>query len=218
MGDPKKIRKKYQTPMHPWQASRIEEERALRTEYGLGSKKEIWKMVSTLTLFKDRAKKLLAQTGKQAELEQKQLVGRLAKLGLVSMAASVDDILGLSVKDVMNRRLQTLMVRKHLARTAKQARQMIIHRHVVLAGKVVTSPSHLVSVDEEAGIGFVARSKFLNEQHPERFSEAELEVKRQKEEAKKKKVVKEEPEVLAFDEKEIAKAEVLVGEKVEANS
>ena len=34
MGDPKKLRKKYEPPRHPWQASRIESEKILFKEYG----------------------------------------------------------------------------------------------------------------------------------------------------------------------------------------
>ncbi len=213
MGDPRKIRKKYQTPMHPWVGSRIEEERALRAEYGLGNKKEIWKMVSTLTGFKDRAKKLLARTDKQAEREREQLLARLARLGLIKRDATFDEILGLSVKNVLERRLQSILVRKHLARTHRQARQMVTHRHIMITGKVVTSPGLLVTVEEEPTILFAPRSSFSDEQHPERFSEEELVQQRVKDEAKKKKTTKQEEEVLAYDEKAIEEAEELAGEK-----
>ena len=40
MGSPKKPRKKYSTPSHPWQKIRIEEEKELLKEYGLKNKKE----------------------------------------------------------------------------------------------------------------------------------------------------------------------------------
>jgi small subunit ribosomal protein S4 len=212
MGDIKKIRKKYQTPMHPWSASRIATERVVVKEYGLTNKKQLWKMVSLLSRLKDRAKLLIAQQGTQADLERDQLVTRMARLGLIKPGASFDEILGLNVNSIMARRLDTLLVRKHLARSAKQARQMIIHRHVSVGGKMVTSPSYLVSVDEESAIVFAARSPFLNEAHPERFSEAELEEKRQKAEAKKQGPKKKEEDVIAFDEKAIKEAEALVGE------
>ena len=44
MGDPRKIRKKYETPTHPWQKDRIDEEKTLTIEFGLKNKKEIWRM------------------------------------------------------------------------------------------------------------------------------------------------------------------------------
>ena len=73
MGDPKKIRKKYNTPMHPWEGKRIEEEKGLLREYGLKNKKEIWKMRAVLKGFSDQAKKLITATGVQAEKEKQQL-------------------------------------------------------------------------------------------------------------------------------------------------
>jgi len=214
MGDPKKIRKKYETPRHPWVGSRIEEERQLRREYGLRNKQEIWKMGTQLTRFKDRAKKLLARTDAQAQKEAKQLIDRTVTLGLLKKGATFDDILGLNIKDIMERRLQTLLIKKLLARTPKQARQMITHRHVTLGGKVITSPGYVVSVAEESTIAFVGRSAFMAESHPERFSEEELLQKKQREEAKKQKVKStDEEEAATFNPAAIEQAEVLSGEK-----
>ena len=39
MGDPKRTKKKYSTPLHPWQAERLEEEKGLTREYGFRNKK-----------------------------------------------------------------------------------------------------------------------------------------------------------------------------------
>ena len=39
MGDPKKARKKYSTPIHPWQKFRIDDEKAIIKEYGMKNKK-----------------------------------------------------------------------------------------------------------------------------------------------------------------------------------
>ena len=41
MGDPRKARKQYRTPSHPWQKVRLEDESKLAVEYGLKNKKEI---------------------------------------------------------------------------------------------------------------------------------------------------------------------------------
>ena len=38
MGDTKRLRKKYQTPSHPWNKKTIEEERKIVNEYGLKKK------------------------------------------------------------------------------------------------------------------------------------------------------------------------------------
>ena len=41
MGDPKKIRKSYRTPSHPWQKQRIVEEDELLKTYGIKNKTHI---------------------------------------------------------------------------------------------------------------------------------------------------------------------------------
>ncbi len=219
MGDPKKTRKQYSTPSHPWVGPRILEENKLVQEYGLRNKKEVWKMASVISQFKDRAKKLIAKTDAQTEKERQQLLDRMARLGLIKRGASFDDILGLTVKSSLDRRLQTLLVKKHLARTMDQARQMVIHRHVTMNGVVVTSPGRLVTVEEEPTLAFTNRSAFFNEQHPERFSEEELSRKREAQDAARKRAEEaaksKKEEVVAFREEEIKEAEVLAGEAVE---
>ena len=55
----------------------------------------------------------------------------------------------LDKKDYLNRRLQTIIVKKKLATTTKSARQLITHRKVLVAGSVVDSPSYIVPIDVE---------------------------------------------------------------------
>jgi hypothetical protein len=44
MGDPKKIRKKFSKPRHPWQKARIEEEKVLVIGFGLKNKREVYRL------------------------------------------------------------------------------------------------------------------------------------------------------------------------------
>ena len=171
MGDPRKIRKKYQGPNHPWEKERIDEERGISKEYGVKNKKELWKIQSKLRQFKIQAKRLIAATGKQSELEKNQLIKKLQKLGLIKQTAELDDILGLTLKDLMDRRLQTLVHKKNLARSVRQSRQFIVHNHIAIGNQKITSPSYLVSVTEEPKISFAQLSQFSNQDHPERFKE-----------------------------------------------
>ncbi|MBR9700793.1 30S ribosomal protein S4 [Candidatus Woesearchaeota archaeon] len=171
MGDTKKLRKKYTTPMHPWNATRIRLEKDIMRKYGVGNKKEIWKMESVLKRFKDQAKRLLTRTDEQANRERKQLQERMVRLGLVKSGSSVDDILGLQLRDVMDRRLQTVVLRNRLARSIKHARQLITHEHVLVGGKKVTSPSYMVLASEEGSVSFASDSPFTRPDHPEAFSE-----------------------------------------------
>ena len=103
MGTTKKLRKKIVTPAHPWERSRLEKEAKLKLTYGTRRKRELWKMNTILKNFKKQAKKLIALTGEQAELEKKQLIGRLSRLGLVDKDATMDTVLGVTLENLMDR-------------------------------------------------------------------------------------------------------------------
>ncbi|PIN86445.1 30S ribosomal protein S4 [Candidatus Woesearchaeota archaeon CG10_big_fil_rev_8_21_14_0_10_44_13] len=178
MGDPKKIRKKYQTPRHPWQKARIEEEGSLLKEYGTKNKKEIWKMQSKLRDFSDRAKRLIAAKTPQAEKEKKELLLKLQSMGLISLEAGLDGVLSLTLRDIMERRLETLIYKKNLARSMKQARQFIVHGHVMVGDKKINSPSYIVSIKEEGLIRFTSKSKLNDPEHPERVMISESAAKK----------------------------------------
>mgnify|MGYP000150340489 CR=1 FL=1 len=176
MGDIKKIRKKYSKPAHPWRIARIEEENAICKEYGIPQKTELWKMVSKLESFKNQAKSLTTiDRGQTEEKNTKQkvlLLQRLKKYGLVTEEDTLDAILGITLKNLLDRRLQTMVVKKGFAKTMKQARQMITHRHILINNKIITSPSYLVAVSEENAIEISPKSPFYSTDHPERTKEA----------------------------------------------
>ncbi len=169
MGDPKRQRKRYETPSHPWIKERLDSERVLMRKYALKNKKELWKHETQLKEFRRRARRLLAARGKQAEVERGQLLQRLVRLGLLPQGAALDDVLSLTLEDILERRLQTMVFKKGLARTIKQARQLIVHGHIEVAGQVVRSPSYLVLKEEESGITYSKNSPFTKESHPERM-------------------------------------------------
>ncbi|HJX05148.1 MAG TPA: 30S ribosomal protein S4 [Candidatus Nanoarchaeia archaeon] len=202
MGDPRKIRRKYDKPSHPWQKTRIEEEKKVIDEYGLHNKKEIWRMETILRRFKNQVKSLASRFDKQSKLEEQQLVSSLNSLGFIKHDDPLDAMLGLELKDVMERRLQTLLVRKNLARSMKQARQFIIHGHVRVDSKKITFPSYIVSLKEESLIEFTPGSSLSKEDHPERMVQ-----KTPKEKAEKKKVAVKEEAPPTFDQEEIEQLE-----------
>lgn len=168
MGDPKKIRKKYTPPSHPWQKTRIDAEKIVFRQYGVKNKKEIWKMNAVLRSFTSQAKNLIVATTAQAMTEKQNLITKLQRYGFVGTDATVDQILGLTLNDIMNRRLQTIVVKKGFATTTRQARQMIAHKHILVGDKKLSSPSYLVTLEEEATIAFATSSPFYNPEHVER--------------------------------------------------
>ncbi len=158
MGDPRRIRKKYSTPPHPWQKDRIEEERKLLREYGLKNKRELWRATAILRNIRRQVRELLGRQDEMAERQKRMLLERLRRLSLADENTVLDDILSLTVRDVLERRLQTLVYRKGLAHTIKQARQFIVHGHISVGGRKVTAPSYLVLRDEEDTITFTEGS------------------------------------------------------------
>ena len=152
MGDPKFPRKKYETPPHPWQKDRIERENELLKKYGLKNKKEIWKAESRLRKLRRQARLLLASTGEEAKKEERELIQKLQRLGVLKEDADLDNILELDIQDILDRRLQSAVFRKGLAKTPKEARQLIAHRHITLEERTVTSPGMLLSKEDEEQI------------------------------------------------------------------
>jgi len=168
MGDPRRLRKKYSTPGHPWVKSRIDKEKELATEYGFKNKREIWRIYTRLSKIKKEAKKIIATQDKElAKREEEALINKLRAYNLLGDNAKVEDVLAIEPKDLMERLLQTIVYRKGLARSIKQARQMIVHRHIMVNNKVITSPSYMVSVEEEATVSYSPKSPFNNPNHPE---------------------------------------------------
>jgi len=187
MGDPRRIRKKFSGPAHPWQKERIDEEKIFFKEYGLKNKSEIWKAASKLRGFKIQVKKIIKAKTEQSEKEKTQLLSKLAKLGILQENQNIDDILGLSTKDILERRLQSVVFRKGLAKSMKQARQFITHEHIIVNNKKITAPGFLVPKSLENSISFSQSSSFVSEDHPERIQEKKPAIKAKKEKQKEKK-------------------------------
>lgn len=167
MGHPRKARKKYDTPPHPWNADRIKEENKLSQKYGLKNKKEVWKAETMVKRYRRDARHLLGMVTEQTIKERQQLLSHLIKLGILGEDAKLEDVLDLTVENVLRRRLQTMVHNKGLATTAKGARQFVIHGHIALDGKKIDSPSYLVKRGEEDLIGFY-QSSSLEKQYKAR--------------------------------------------------
>lgn len=144
MGDPKRQRKKYITPSHPWQMDRLREELELVGEYGLRNKRELWIFKTMLSEIRGRARQLIALPPSEREKYEKPLLRRLYEWGILDENATLDDVLSLTVRDLLERRLQTVVWRSGIAKTPHQARQMIVHRHIIVNGRIVTAPGYIV--------------------------------------------------------------------------
>jgi len=175
MGDPRKQRKKYATPRFPWRTDVLQSELKLQGQYGLRNKRELWRHKTTLSRFREIARSALGMTTEERRVLEKQLLERLSRLGILPETAVLDDVLDLSLENILERRLQTMVFSKGLAKSIFQARQLISHGHIAIDGKRIPSPSYLVLRDEEAKIAYAPTSDLSNPKHPVRVAISSIE-------------------------------------------
>ena len=149
MGDPRRLKRTYDTPKHPWEKERILEENKLIQEYGLKNKREIWKAKTEIRKYRHLARELVGMTPEERKEKEETLMNKLKRFGILSEGSSLDDVLSLKAEDLLKRRLQTIVWKKALAKSAKQARQLITHGHISLDGRKVTAPGMIIAVEEE---------------------------------------------------------------------
>jgi len=149
-------RKTWEGPTHPWQKDRLEEERQLLKQYGLKNKRELWKASTIARKIRFYVRYLNAKkaAGVNVSKEEEKLKNKLVRLGLLNKTSDISEALNITVREILERRLQTIVFRKGLAKTIKQARQLVVHRHIIIGDKVIASPGYLVKVDEEDKIGY----------------------------------------------------------------
>jgi|SRR3989344_2640744 len=149
------IRKKklFIRPKKSYESIRIESENEIKEKYGLKNKKEIWKTSAKVKYFRKRAMAL----AKSPLEEQEVLIKKLQNLGL--KITSIADVLDLKTEDLLERRLVSVLYKKGLANSPKHARQLIVHKKVLIDGKATSSPSYLVSVSEENTISIKEKNK-----------------------------------------------------------
>lgn len=160
MGDPRRSRKKWEGPGHPWKRERLEQEIELLGRYGLRNKRELWIAETMARRFRHRARKLLALSEEERARQEGALIRRLVAMGFLHEGATLDDVLGMTAENILKRRLQTIVYEKGLAKTIYQARQMIVHGHITINGRRVYSPGYLVSRGEEPHVRIAPDSPF----------------------------------------------------------
>lgn len=157
-------RKKYSRPRRLHDSVRMEEESQLIKKYGLKNKREIWKADAAIERIRDKAKKLITSSTE----EQEKLFGNLNKIGL--NVKTIADILGLNKEDWLKRRIQSILIKKNLAKP-KEARQLIAHKHVAINDRIVNIPSYVVKIDEEDKIRVFKKIKKQKEEVKEKIEE-----------------------------------------------
>lgn len=138
--------KLFSRPKKKYELLRIKEENVLMEKYGLKNKREIWKSLAKVTYFRHRAKDLARKSNE----EQQVFFNKLNAIGL--KVSSISDVLALTLESLLERRLPTVVARKGFASTPQQARQMVVHKKVMIENKVNNTPSYIVPVALESHI------------------------------------------------------------------
>ncbi len=137
-----------------WNLERIGADNAVIDEFGLKNMRELWKAQTEISRIRGNVRMLLSGSTAHTESIKEKMMGRLAKYGIATKESTLDSLLDLNEKSFLGRRLQTLVFRKGLAKTPKQARQLIVHGFISVDGKRINKPSYFVSVAEEKVIGY----------------------------------------------------------------
>jgi len=159
MGDPRYPRRVWRKPKRPLNYDlKMEELKTLGT-FGLRTKRELWKAHTELSRVRHQARSLLALRAEDRSKKEPILLNSLVRIGRVSAGATLDDVLNLNVNDLLSRRFQTIVTKKFGFKTPYQARQAVVHGHMMIGDRRIDIPSYVVTVEEEEKVRFAPESK-----------------------------------------------------------
>ena len=158
MGDPRLPRRVWKKPKRPLNYDLKMSELKTLGEFGLKTKRELWKAHTELSRLRNQARSILALGQDVRQNKEPILIRSLVKVGLVPENSTLDDVLNLQVVDMLSRRLQTIVMKNLGFKTPYQARQAVTHGHIMIGERIVDIPSYVVRVDEEKSIKLVPNS------------------------------------------------------------
>lgn len=171
MGHPKFARPKTDRPTHPWKEARIEEEHRLKEQFGLkkvGGMKEIWREKTALRRHRNQAMKLIGRvdsTEGHYAREKEDLLVSLNRKGLLHEDSTLDDVLSITVEQMLSRRLQSVVYFKGLAPSMRSARSLIVHGHISIGDQRMTVPGYKILRSEEEELSYSPGSPYTDPQH-----------------------------------------------------
>ena len=155
--------KKSKPPRRPFEKERLDAELKLIGQYGLRNKKEIWRVRLALAKIRSTARTLLTKDEKDPSriFEGQALMRRMIRYGILEEDKQrLDYVLALSLENFMERRLQTLVFKRGLAKSIHHARVLIRQRHIRVGRQIVNVPSFMVRVESQPHIEFALSSPF----------------------------------------------------------
>jgi small subunit ribosomal protein S4 len=170
MGDPRKQKKKYDAPKKPFDSDRFEQELQMIGVYGLRNKRELWTHRTELSNYRRQARNLLALPVSEREQHERELVNKLNRLGILTSEPTLDHVLDVTMENLLERRLQTIVFRKGLASSMHHARQIVTHGHIALDAARVNTPQRMITVAEEDRLQYATKSALNDASHPARIA------------------------------------------------
>ncbi len=133
-------------------------------KFGLKNKREVWRVLLTLSKFRKAARELLTLEEKDPRrlFEGAALLRRMHRYGLLSeKELKLDYVLGLTLNKLLERRLQNIIYRDGFqAKSIHGARVLIRQRHIKVGKNLVTAPSFMVRTESEKKINLAPLSPF----------------------------------------------------------
>ncbi|KAK1758375.1 hypothetical protein QBC47DRAFT_374498 [Echria macrotheca] len=160
---PRSYSKTAKVPRRPFEAARLDSELKLVGEYGLRNKREVWRVLLTLSKIRRAARELLTLDEKDPKrlFEGNALIRRLVRVGVLDESRmKLDYVLALKAEDFLERRLQTCVYKLGLAKSIHHARVLIRQRHIRVGKQIVNVPSFIVRLDSQKHIDFALTSPF----------------------------------------------------------
>jgi small subunit ribosomal protein S9e len=146
-------------PKRPYEKERLDSELLLIGEFGLKNKREVWRVQYILTRIRRAARDLLTLEEKDPRriFEGKALINRMMRIGVLTKEQNqLDYVLGLTTKQFLERRLQTIVRNDRNAQSIHQARTLIFQKKIALSKglrrQIINIPSFIVRVENQGNI------------------------------------------------------------------
>merc|ERR1719198_30136 len=151
------------SPRRAYDKERLDKELQMIGTYGLKTKREIWRVGLILSKVRAVARRLLTLEERDPEriFQGQALMRRMIRYGILDEDKQrLDYVLELKVEDFLERRLQTLVFKRGLAKSIHHARVLIKQKHIRVGHQIVDVPSFMVRVESQPHIEFSVSSPF----------------------------------------------------------
>merc|ERR1712010_344850 len=150
-------------PRRSYDKARLDAELKLIGTYGLKNKREIWRLGLVLSKVRAVARQLVTMEERDTRriFQGQALMRRMIRYGIFDEDKQrLDYVLALKIEDFMERRLQTLVFKRGLAKSIHHARVLIRQKHIRVGRQIVDIPSFMVRVESQPHIEFAVGSPF----------------------------------------------------------